>query len=166
MTSTTTIPSLEQIKLRPRPHIHVLLAEDDPDDRLLIERAFRMAAPEGTISLVADGEQVLDYMHRRGQFSDPSKAPWPTLILLDLNMPRKDGHQVLREIKAVAAFRSIPIVILSTSVSERDIGVSYDLGVNAFISKPASFSRLKQTFRALSEFWFDVVKLPTEFPRT
>lgn len=140
--------------------MHVLLAEDDPDDRLLIRRAFHAVAPDSTITMLADGEEVLEYLNRRGPYADPSEAPWPSIILLDLNMPRKDGHQVVREIKMVADFRSIPIVILSTSVSEQDIMLSYDLGVNAFISKPSSFSKLKRMVRSLSDFWFDIVRLP------
>ena len=142
--------------------VHVLLAEDDPDDRLLIRRAFHAVAPESTLTMVPDGEEVLDYLNRRGQYKEPETSPWPSLILLDLNMPRKDGHQVVREIKAVADFRSIPIVILSTSVSDQDIMLSYDLGVNAFISKPPSFSKLKKTVRSISDFWFEIVKLPPE----
>jgi CheY-like chemotaxis protein len=143
-----------------RRDVHVLLAEDDPDDRLLIRRAFHSVAPESTITMVPDGEEVLDYLYRRGRYCDPAECPWPSLILLDLNMPRKDGHQVVREIKAVVDFRSIPIVVLSTSVSEQDISLSYELGVNAFISKPPSFSKLKKTVRSLSDFWFEIVKLP------
>ena len=110
--------------------------------------------------MVPDGEEVLEYLHRRGRYCDPQECPWPSLILLDLNMPRKDGHQVVREIKEVVDFRCIPIVILSTSVSEQDIMLSYDLGVSAFISKPPSFSKLKRTVRSLSDFWFEIVRLP------
>lgn len=142
-------------------YVHVLLAEDDPDDQLLITRAFRSVAPDSTISMVADGEEVLHYLHRRGAYADPEQAPWPSIIILDLNMPRKDGHQVLKEVRAIVDFRTIPIVILSTSVSDYDVGLSYELGVNAFISKPSSFSKLKKTVRSLCDFWFDIVQLPS-----
>lgn len=139
-----------------------MLAEDDPDDRLLIRRAFHAVSPDSTIAMVSDGEEVLEYLYRRGRYADSGAFPWPSLILLDLNMPRKDGHQVVREIRAIADFKSIPIVILSTSVSEHDIMLSYDLGVNAFISKPPSFSKLKKTVRSLTDFWFDIARLPPE----
>lgn len=141
-------------------YVHVLLAEDDPDDQLLIKRAFQSVAPHSTITMVGDGEEVLHYLHRQGSFADSEQAPWPSIIILDLNMPRKDGHQVLKEVRALMDFRMIPIVILSTSVSDYDVGLSYELGVNAFISKPSSFSKLKKTVRSLCDFWFDIAQLP------
>lgn len=110
--------------------------------------------------MVSDGEELLDYLHVRGNYREPAECPRPSLIILDLNMPRKDGLQVLQELKSRSEFRQIPVVVLTTSVSERDIALSYELGVNAFISKPASFSKLKKMVRSLSDFWFDVVKLP------
>lgn len=141
-------------------YVHVLIAEDDPDDRLLVRRAFQSALPRSSIAMVADGEELLDYLHMRGKYGDPVECPRPSLIMLDLNMPRKDGLQVLQELKSMSEFRKIPVVVLTTSASERDIALSYELGVNAFISKPASFSKLKKMVRSLSDFWFDVVKLP------
>ena len=140
--------------------VHVLLAEDDPDDRLLVKRAFQTAMPQSSISMVSDGEELLEYLNREGKFSDPVECPRPSLIILDLNMPRKDGHQVLRELKSRPELRHIPVVVLTTSVSERDVTLCYQLGVNAFISKPPSFTKLKKMVRALTDFWFDVVKLP------
>ena len=108
-----------------------------------------------------DGEEALDYLYNRGKFSDTVENPLPGLILLDLNMPKKDGREVLVEIKKDARLRTIPVVMLTTSNAEEDILRMYDLGVNSFISKPVSFTGLVNAMKSLQAYWFEIVSLPT-----
>ena len=143
-----------------REPICILLADDDPDDRMLTERALKRNRLANSIKMVEDGEQLMDYLHRRGAYADPEKSPRPGLILLDLNMPRKDGREALEEIKSDPSLRRIPVVILTTSEAEQDILRSYDLGVNAFVTKPVTFDGLANAIMRLGEFWFEIVKLP------
>ncbi len=143
-----------------REPICILLADDDPDDRMLTERALKRNRLANSIKIVEDGEQLMDYLHRRGAYADPEKSPRPGLILLDLNMPRKDGREALEEIKSDPSLRRIPVVILTTSEAEQDILRSYDLGVNAFVTKPVTFDGLANAIMRLGEFWFEIVKLP------
>jgi CheY-like chemotaxis protein len=142
--------------------IHILLAEDDPDDRMLTRRAIVESRMSTTFDAVKNGEELMQYLHREGDYGAPEAAPRPDLILLDLNMPRKDGREALREIKSDAELRRIPVVVLTTSEAEQDILQSYDLGVNAFITKPVTFDALAEAMQSLGEFWFDLVKLPPE----
>lgn len=137
-----------------------LMADDDPDDRLLTQRALREYRLKNGMTFVEDGEQLMDYLHRRGKFADPAKSPRPGVILLDLNMPKKDGRQALEEIKADPELRKIPVVVLTTSKAEEDMLRSYDLGANAYITKPVTFQTLAEMMRVLSMFWFEIVKLP------
>ena len=146
--------------LRDTEVITILLADDDEDDRMLAEEALREARLANTITTVEDGEELMDYLYRRGKFSAPGAAPRPGLILLDLNMPRKDGREALKEIKADAELRRIPIVVLTTSKAEEDIYRTYDLGVNSFITKPVSFESLVYIMKALRTYWFEIVTLP------
>ncbi|MEF8797166.1 MAG: response regulator [Salinivenus sp.] len=141
---------------------HILLAEDDPDDRMLTRRAIVESRMETTIAAVTNGEELMEYLTRKGPYGDEAEAPRPDLILLDLNMPRMDGREALREIKSDTNLRRIPVVVLTTSEAEQDILQSYDLGVNAFVTKPVSFDALAETMESLGEFWFDLVKLPPE----
>ena len=138
---------------------HILLAEDDPDDRMLTRRAIVESRVETTFATVKNGEELMTYLHREGPHQN---APRPDLILLDLNMPRKDGREALRDIKSDAELRRIPVVVLTTSEAEQDILQSYDLGVNAFVTKPVTFDALSDAMQSLGEFWFDLVKLPPE----
>jgi CheY-like chemotaxis protein len=140
---------------------HILLAEDDPDDRMLTRRAIVESRMETTVAAVTDGEELMQYLTRKGPYGT-TDAPRPDLILLDLNMPRMDGREALREIKSDADLRRIPVVVLTTSEAEQDILQSYDLGVNAFVTKPVSFDALAEAMQSLGEFWFDLVKLPPE----
>ena len=140
--------------------ICILLAEDDPDDRLLTRRALSKSRLANTIQTVEDGEELMDYLRREGAYEDPSDAPRPGLILLDLNMPRMDGREALRKIKSDPDLRRIPVVVLTTSEADQDILQSYDLGVNAFVTKPVTFDGLADVIQALGEFWFQIVKLP------
>lgn len=138
----------------------ILVAEDDADDRILIRDAFRECRLANELQFVEDGEQLLDYLHRRGSFSDPARTPAPGLILIDLNMPRKDGREALREIKADAQLKRIPVVVLTTSKADEDIVRTYELGASSFITKPVSFAGLVQVMKTLGDYWLEMVKLP------
>jgi len=141
--------------------LHVLIADDDPDDRLMTSEALRQSLTPSEISFVEDGEELLDYLHRRGKY-DSNQAPCPDLILLDLNMPKKSGIEALKEIKTDTNLKHIPIVVLTTSKGEEDIYRTYDLGVNSFVTKPVSYSSLVNTMKIMGKYWFEVVRLPSE----
>ena len=140
--------------------ILVLVADDDPEDRMLIEDAFEESRLANKLEFVEDGEDLLDYLNRRNGYSDPSVSPRPGLILLDLNMPRKDGREALKEIKSDPNLRQIPIVVMTTSKAEEDVLRTYDLGVNSFITKPVTFEGLVEVVRMLGRYWFQIVELP------
>ena len=140
--------------------VTLLLADDDPDDRLLARQALEKSRLVSDLRCVEDGEELLDYLHRRGKYSDPKESPRPGLILLDLNMPRKDGREALREIKSDPRLRDIPIVVLTTSKAEEDIARTYHLGVNSYITKPVKFAALVEVMRSLGKYWFEIVELP------
>ena len=140
----------------------ILLAEDDPDDRLLTIRALKKHKLANAIRWVEDGEELMDYLYHRNKYAGDSAAPRPGLILLDLNMPRMDGREALQAIKADNELRRIPVVVLTTSQAERDILQSYDLGVNAFVTKPVTFDGLADAVKVLGNFWFEIVRLPPE----
>jgi CheY-like chemotaxis protein len=138
----------------------VLVADDDDDDRMFTKEAFDENFVQHEMYFVKDGVELLDYLKRRNQFADPAISPRPSIILLDLNMPKMDGKEALKEIKTDPQLRSIPIVMLTTSRSEQDIVKTYDLGVNCFITKPVSFTAFVEVTRTLGHYWFNVVKLP------
>lgn len=140
----------------------ILMADDDADDRLLTEEAIAETYPKNHLHFVEDGEQLLDFLYQRGEFEGVEEKP--DLILLDLNMPRKDGREALRQIKADANLRHIPVVVLTTSQAHEDILRMYNLGVNSYITKPVSFERLVDVMRMLGLYWFETVKLPSERP--
>jgi two-component system, response regulator len=140
--------------------ILILMADDDADDRYLAGDALREARLKNEIRFVTDGEELLDYLCHRGKFSDPDANPQPGLILLDLNMPRKDGREALKEIKKDPLLRRIPVVVLTTSKAEEDVLRSYDLGVSGYITKPVSFEGLVEVMRILGRYWFEIVELP------
>ena len=140
--------------------ITILIADDDPDDRMLAQDALVESRLGNDLRFVEDGEELMDYLHRRGKHAEPASSPRPGLILLDLNMPRKDGREALAEIKADPELRRIPVVVLTTSKADEDILRSYDLGVNSYITKPVSFQGLADAMRVLSQYWFELVKLP------
>lgn len=144
--------------------ITILLADDDEEDRMMVQEALEEARLRNDLRCVVDGEDLLDYLHRRGRWSDPASSPRPGLILLDLNMPRKDGREALAEIKQDPHLRKIPVVVLTTSKAEEDILRSYDLGVNSFITKPVTFEALVQVALALGRYWFEIVELPPPEP--
>lgn len=138
----------------------ILIAEDDPDDRLLVQEALHESNFENPVFFVKDGEELLDYLYQRGRFAPPTAPARPGLILLDLNMPRKDGREALAEIKMSTKFRTIPIVVLSTTHDAADIRQSYQLGANSFITKPGSFNALVQIMHAIHRYWLKIVRLP------
>jgi CheY-like chemotaxis protein len=142
--------------------ITILLADDDEDDRLMARDALREARLANDLHYVANGEELIDYLHRRGKYADPAHSPRPGLILLDLNMPKKDGREALREIKSDEDFRRIPVVVLTTSNAEGDIFRTYDLGVNSFITKPVTFEGLVEVMKMLGRYWFQIVELPND----
>ena len=138
----------------------ILLAEDDEEDRMMIKEAFAESHLLNELRFVDDGEELMDYLLRRGKYNDPHLSPRPGMILMDLNMPRKDGREALREIKASMELRQIPIVVLTTSSAEEDIIRSYDLGVNSFITKPVTFKALLEIVQTLGRYWLEIVELP------
>jgi len=140
----------------------LLLADDDPDDRLLVKDALQESRLEADLRLVEDGEELMDYLHRRGKYADPEDSPPPDLILLDLKMPRKSGHQALEEIKGNPKLRRIPIVVLTTSKAEEDIVRAYNSGANSFIVKPTNFGALTEAMKTLERYWFELIALPPE----
>lgn len=141
--------------------ITILLADDDEEDRTMTEEALKESRLGNDIRFVADGEELIDYLFRRRDFANGKDAPTPGLILLDLNMPKKDGREALAEIKADPQLRHIPVVVLTTSKAEEDIVRSYDLGVNSFITKPVTFDGLVQAMSVFTQYWFEIVALPT-----
>jgi CheY-like chemotaxis protein len=147
------------MKRETRP-ITILMAEDDPDDRLLTQEALHESLVANGLRFVEDGVELLDYLHRRGKYADAADAPIPDLILLDLNMPRKDGREALAEIKGDPRLRHIPVVVLTTSKTEEDILRSYDIGASGFITKPVTFQGLVEAMKAVKEYWIEIVKLP------
>lgn len=139
----------------------VLVADDDPDDQLLIGDAFSEVRPGARIDFVSDGVELLEYMRREDRYATMVDDPLPRLVLLDLNMPLKDGREALFEIKSDPAFWRTPIIIFSTSTASIDIRRAYQLGANSFITKPSSFDRLVEIVRGIDRYWFEVVALPS-----
>lgn len=143
-----------------RVSITILIADDDPEDRMLVEDAFVESRLANDLRFVEDGEQLMDYLYRRGRYSDPVSSPRPGVILLDLNMPKKDGREALKEIKSDPRLRQIPVVVLTTSRTEEDIFRAYELGVNSFITKPVTFGAMVELVKTLGKYWFEIVELP------
>ena len=148
----------------PSNSIVILMADDDADDRLLAKDALTECRLANDIRFVENGEELLDYLRRRGKFTQATDSPRPGLILLDLNMPKKDGREALKEIKADPELRKIPVVVLTTSKADTDIGRIYELGANSFISKPVSFDSLVEMMKVLGRYWFEIVELPVKKP--
>lgn len=140
--------------------IPILVADDDEEDRMLIQDAMEESKLLNPLHFVVDGQEVMDYLLRKGKFVDAEKNPLPGLILLDLNMPKMDGRQVLKEIKSNPELRAIPIIVLTTSKAEEDILRTYDLGVNSYITKPVTFDALVDIVKNLGKYWFEIVSIP------
>ena len=143
-----------------RKTVPILIADDDQEDREMIIEALKESHLLNSLHCVNDGVDLLDYLHHRGRFGDQKLNPLPSLILLDLNMPRMDGREALREIKNDPNLRQIPVIVLTTSQTEEDIFKTYDLGVNSFITKPVAFDSLVEIMKTLGQYWFDIVQLP------
>ena len=142
--------------------ITILLADDDPDDRMLAQDALAESRLANNMRTVEDGEELLQYLRHQGKYADPASSPRPGVILLDLNMPRKDGREAIKEIKADPDLSLIPIVVLTTSRAEQDIVRSYELGVSSFIVKPVTFAGLVEVMQTFGRYWFEIVELPRE----
>jgi CheY-like chemotaxis protein len=146
-------------KLKP---ITILMADDDADDRMMTREAFEESHLANDLRFVTDGEELMDNLKRRGKYRDPTTSPRPGLILLDLNMPRKDGREALAEIKADPELKHIPVIIMTTSKAEEDIYRTYNLGAASYITKPVTFERLVEVVRTLGKYWLEIVELPGE----
>jgi CheY-like chemotaxis protein len=142
--------------------IIILYAEDDPEDRMLLEDAWEENRLANELHFVEDGEELMDYLHRRGKHAKLAGELLPGLILLDLNMPKKDGREALTEIKADPNLRRIPIVVMTTSKEEEDVLRTYDMGVSGFVIKPVTFESLCEMIKGLSKYWFEIVELPPQ----
>jgi two-component system response regulator len=142
------------------------MADDDPDDRQLTREAFEENHLANDLRFVEDGEELMDYLYHRGKYTDPASAPWPAIILLDLNMPRKDGREALQEIKSDPRFRGIRVIIMTTSKAEEDVIRSYDLCAASYITKPVTFARLVEVIRTLGKYWLEIVEFPPNGNRT
>jgi CheY-like chemotaxis protein len=138
----------------------VLMAEDDEDDRMMAERAFRENRIANPLVTVANGADLLDYLRQKGKYADSAQSPRPCLILLDLNMPKMDGREALKVIKEDEKLMRIPVVIITTSKAEEDILVSYNVGANSYITKPITFEGLLKVIKTLKDYWLEIVELP------
>jgi CheY-like chemotaxis protein len=140
--------------------VSILMAEDDPDDRLLTKEALEESRLANKLYFVEDGEELMEYLCHQGRYTDNEAAPRPGVILLDLNMPRKDGREALKEIKENSNLRRIPVIVLTTSKAEEDILRSYDLGVSGYITKPVNLEQLVEVIQMIGKYWFEIVELP------
>ncbi len=139
----------------------ILLAEDDPGDQELTRRALQEGVLDTELHVVSDGEEAMDYLLHRGRHTDRACSPRPHLILLDLNMPKLDGRQVLAQLQGHPDLKRIPVVVLTTSKQEEDVLRSYDLGCNSFISKPVDVEEFIRCIHSLGMYWFEIVALPS-----
>lgn len=146
--------------------ITLLVADDDLEDCLLLREALEENRLINDLRFVHDGEELMAYLRQEGQYAADDAAPRPGLILLDLNMPRKDGREALGEIKSDPNLHQIPVVVLTTSRAEEDIDRSYELGVNSYITKPVTFASFMDMIQTLGKYWFEVVELPSSRPET
>lgn len=142
--------------------ITILMADDDADDRQMTKEAFEESHLTNDLRFVEDGVELLDYLQRRGKYSDPASSPRPGLILLDLNMPKKDGREALQEIKADPRLKPIRVVILTTSKAEEDILRTYNLSAASYIAKPVTFAALIDVVKTLGKYWLEIVELPAD----
>ena len=144
----------------PAKPITILMADDDADDRELTKEAFEESRVANDLRFVENGVELMDYLYRRGKYSDPARSPRPGLILLDLNMPKKDGRESLQEIKADPQLRQIRVIVLTTSKAEEDVYRAYDISATSYITKPVKFEALVEVVTALGKYWLEIVELP------
>lgn len=149
---------------RPTKPVVILLADDDPDDRHLAREAFADAALGTDLRFVEDGVEVFEYLRHSGRYADPASSPRPSLILLDLNMPRMDGREVLEQLRADPALAPIRVIVMTTSQADEDVKRCYQLSAASYIAKPDSFADLVSVVQALGRYWFDTVELPRHAP--
>jgi len=147
------------VKAQSRP-VTILMADDDADDRAMTKEAFVESRLANDLRFVEDGEELLDYLNRRGKYTDPATSPSPGLILLDLNMPKKDGREALQEIRGDPRFHGIRVVVMTTSKAEADVVRSYSLSAASYITKPVTFDGLVEVVKALGKYWLEIVELP------
>ena len=140
--------------------ITILMADDDADDRLMTQEAFEESRLANDLRFVEDGVELMDYLQRRGKYRDPATSPRPGLILLDLNMPKKDGREALKEIKADPNLKCLRIVVLTTSKAEEDIYRTYNLGAASYITKPVTFAGMAEVIKTVGKYWLEIVELP------
>ena len=138
----------------------LLMADDDEDDCMLVQDAVREVFQSEDFRCLCDGQELMSYLLHQGIYADPETSPLPDLILLDLNMPRKDGRQALQEIKGHPLLKAIPILIFSTSQEQEEIELCYKLGANSYLIKPVSFDKLVEIVRCMSNYWFNIASLP------
>ncbi len=150
---------MEQFEKRPAV---ILLVEDNPADQEITRRALEDAKVNNELHVVNDGVEAMEYLRREGKYSDSADSPRPDLLLLDINMPKMDGKQVLDRVKSDEKLRTIPVIMLTTSSHERDVIESYNLGVNAYIAKPVDIGQFINVLKSLEEFWFAMVVLPSK----
>jgi CheY-like chemotaxis protein len=141
--------------------VTILIADDDPEDRMLARDALNESKLGNAVQFVEDGQELLDYVRRQGRFADPALSPTPGIILVDLNMPRVDGRAAIQALKADSALCHIPVIVLTTSSAQEDIFRSYALGVSSYITKPESFDALVRVMRGFGQYWFEIVELPS-----
>ncbi len=144
-----------------RDRVVLVMVDDDEDDCLLVDEALKMACNGCTFRCVRDGTEMMDYLHRVGGYKNPESSPVPDIILLDLNMPRMGGREVLRRLKTDPRFRGIPVIILTTSRELEDVKVCYDLGANSYITKQSNFEELVSAVKTLTEYWVEIATLPS-----
>ena len=149
------------MKHQPRP-ITILMADDDADDRMMTQEAFDESRIANDLRFVEDGEELMEYLKRRGRYEDPATSPRPGIILLDLNMPKKDGREALAEIKADPTLKNIRVLVMTTSKAEEDIYRTYDLGAASYITTPVTFEGLVEVVRTLGKYWLEIVALPED----
>jgi CheY-like chemotaxis protein len=142
--------------------ITILMADDDPDDRQLTKEAFEECHLANDLRFVQDGVELMDYLLRRGKYTDASMSPFPGLLLLDLNMPRMDGREALQQIKSNPQLRHLRVVVLTTSKSEEDIYKTYDMSASSYITKPVTFASLVDVIKTMGKYWLEIVELPGE----
>lgn len=143
-------------------HITIVMADDDDDDYLLTKKALKESKLLNKLHRVKDGEELIEYLRHQGEYKNQDDYERPGIILLDLNMPRKDGREALKEIKSDPKLSNIPVVVFTTSKAEEDVYKTYQLGVNSFITKPVTFDNLIKVMQTLGTYWLEIVELPTE----